>query len=173
MNTDVPKNWIGCKIAPMGVFRPCRQSTDSVALPMEYCRRLDLHDVLGACKTFHSNLNSPPTTNRRIFSPVRFDHQFVPVQTERRVGNPVFDAVIELYGGRGGEREGDREKGEGPRWTIVKDVGGIVDELLGTGAVYRPEIRMPLADLDDYDHDHDDGGGDGVFDEVRECRSGP
>lgn len=69
----------------------------------------------------------------------------------------MFDAVIELDRGEGGDGEGREE----PRWTIVKDVGGVVDELLATGVVSRPEIRMPLGEDDDIDYD-----GDGVLDEV-------
>lgn len=76
----------------------------------------------------------------------------------------MFDAVIELDGGFGEGEEGeDREE---PRWTIVKDVGGVVDELLAAGVVYRPEIRttMPLGDGDD--------DGCSVFDEVRPSSQG-
>lgn len=76
----------------------------------------------------------------------------------------MFDAVIELYGGGGGE---GREGGGGPRWTIVKDVGGAVDELLATGVMNRPEIRMPFGESDDIDDDQDD-----VFDQVRDWRNG-
>lgn len=47
----------------------------------------------------------------------------------------MFDAVIELEGGEGGEQ---------PRWTIVRNVDDVVDELLADGAVSRSEMRMPL-----------------------------
>lgn len=94
-------------------------------------------------------------------------------QKERRAEQPVFDAVIELGKGEGGEGEGEGE-GEEPGWavTIVKDVGGVVDELLATGAVYRPEIRawMPLAEdngVDDDDDDDGDGHDHNVVHEVR------
>lgn len=60
----------------------------------------------------------------------------------------MFDAVIELEGGGGGER---------PRWTIVTDVGGVVDDLLASGAVSRCEMRMPLGD--DKVRERKEGGG--------------
>lgn len=76
----------------------------------------------------------------------------------------MFDAVIELHGGDGGRDA---------RWTIVKDVSGVVDELVATGAAYRPEIRMrmPLGEGDDNIGDDGDDDGGGVVDEVREWRS--
>lgn len=49
----------------------------------------------------------------------------------------MFDAIVELeVRGEGGQ----------PLWTIVTDVEGVVDELLASGAVSRPEMRMPLGD---------------------------
>ena len=104
-------------------------------------------------------------------------HLVLLAQKERRVKQPVFDAVIELDKDEAGEGVGEGAEEDEPRWTItiVKDVGGVVDELLATGAVYRPEIRtwMPLAEDDGADGDGDGDGDElGVVDEVRARGSG-
>lgn len=60
-------------------------------------------------------------------------------QKERRAAKPVFDVVVEM--------EGEfLEDGEHPRCavTVVKRVGAVVDELLATGHVPKPEMRAPL-----------------------------
>lgn len=61
-------------------------------------------------------------------------------QKERRVGPPLFDVIIELEGGGEGARP--------MRWTVVTNVGDVVDELLADGRVPRPEFRAPLGDDD-------------------------
>lgn len=54
------------------------------------------------------------------------------VQKERRAGRPVFDLVLELEGG------------DQPKCTVVRRVGAVVDELLASGHVPKPEMRAPL-----------------------------
>ncbi len=75
---------------------------------------------------------------------------------KRRAGEPVFDAVIDLEGCN--VAEGGQEQGWRWRVTVVTDVRGVVDELLATGAVSRPEMRMPLT-KDEEDVGLDEVGG--------------
>lgn len=49
------------------------------------------------------------------------------------------------------ELEGGGEGGRPPRWTVVTNVGDVVDELLAEGRVPRPEFRAPLGDDDLFD----------------------
>eukprot|EP00904_Undaria_pinnatifida_P003383 jgi/Undpi1/13045/HiC_scaffold_8.g02708.m1 len=51
---------------------------------------------------------------------------------EKRWLLPVFDAVVEVEGGRQ------------PVWTVVQEVANVVDELLAKGSVAKPDIRAPL-----------------------------
>lgn len=106
----------------------------------------------------HPNTNQPAAGKPQHLSAGVFDCHPALAQKERRAGQPVFDAVIELDTvgrGGGGERGGEL------RWTVVKDVGGVVDKLLSAGAVFRPEVRatMPpnLAENDAFDGHDDDG----------------
>ncbi|CAN0239697.1 unnamed protein product [Pylaiella littoralis] len=81
---------------------------------------------------------------------------------ERRAGQPVFDAIVELeVRGEGGQ----------PLWTIVTDVEGVVDELLASGAVSRPEMRMPLGDNEpDEEETGGRNGDDGFADRSHRCK---
>lgn len=54
------------------------------------------------------------------------------MQKEKRWLLPVFDAVVEVEGGRQ------------PVWTVVQEVANVVDELLAKGSVAKPDIRAPL-----------------------------
>lgn len=66
----------------------------------------------------------------RKIPPCRWNFPWV--QKDKRAADPLFDAVIEVEGGRQ------------PMWTVVNAVAKVVDELLANGSVAKPDRRTPL-----------------------------